>query len=354
MPTIMNIETRQKVPLIVNALRGEPNVRVPVWLMRQAGRYLPEYRELREKAGGFLAMAYDPELASEVTMQPIRRFGMDGAILFSDILVIPHALGQDLRFEAGEGPRLGELDLAALNEHDIDRVTAPVYETVRRTQIKLDKEGFADTALIGFCGSPWTVACYMIEGRGAERFPAARNYAKNNPAGLSVLFDILCRSSVHYLLRQIEAGAQVIQLFESWAGIVEEDDFDEHVIAPTKKIIAAIKEHYPDMPVIGFPRGASPALIARYVRETGIDGLGCDESHSPAALKALQSSVCLQGNLDNKLLLAGGRAMEDAARAILDTLASGPLIFNLGHGVIKETPPEHVAALVKLVQEYRL
>lgn len=353
MPSIMTQSTDQTAPLIVSALRGENTARTPIWLMRQAGRYLPEYRELRAKAGGFLAMAYDPELASEITMQPIRRFGMDGAILFSDILVIPHALGQDLRFETGEGPRLGALDLEKLNIHDIDQTLAPVYETLKQTRTKLNKEGFSQTTLIGFCGSPWTVACYMIQGRGAENFPDAKAYAKNNPAGLSALLNILHDASAHYLLSQIKAGAQVIQLFESWAGIVEEADFDAHVITPTKKLVAAIKAEFPHIPVIGFPRSVSPALLARYAAETGIDGLGCDQSHAPADLKPLQSSVCLQGNLDNDLLLKGGEAMLDGARTILDTLGHGPLIFNLGHGVIKETPPEHVAQLVKLVQEYR-
>lgn len=354
MPSIMTDRTTQNEPLIVSALRGENTPRTPIWLMRQAGRYLPEYRELRTKAGGFLAMAYDPDPASEVTMQPVRRFGMDGAILFSDILVIPHALGQDLRFEAGEGPRLGGFDLLGLNPSNIDRTLAPVYETLKQTRVKLDREGFAQTALIGFCGSPWTVACYMIEGRGAQGFPAAKKYARENPADFSVLLDILVDASICYLGGQIDSGAQVIQLFESWAGIVDEADFDAHVIAPTKKIVSALKENYPHIPVIGFPRGVSPALLERYARATGIDGLGCDDTHAPADLKYLQSSVCVQGNLDNELLLTGGEPMLEAARTLLDTLGAGPFIFNLGHGVIKETPPDHVAALVKFVQEYRL
>jgi uroporphyrinogen decarboxylase len=354
MPSIMASDTQPKTPLIVSSLRREKTDRTPIWLMRQAGRYLPEYRALRAKAGGFLAMAYDPELASEITMQPVRRFAVDGAILFSDILVIPHALGQDLRFETGEGPRLGELNLEKLNVYDIDQTLAPVYETLKQTRTKLDSEGFAQTALIGFCGSPWTVACYMLEGRGATGFPAAKKYAQDNKAGFAALLDILVEASIHYLIRQAEAGAQVLQLFESWAGIVDEANFDAHVIKPTQTIIRALKQKFPHIPVIGFPRGVSPALLSRYVAQTGIDGLGCDQSHSPSALKTLQNSVCIQGNLDNELLLAGGAAMEDAARRLLDTLGEGAFIFNLGHGVIKETPPEHVAALVKLVQEYRL
>ncbi len=354
MPSIMAPDTQPKTPLIISSLRREKTDRTPIWLMRQAGRYLPEYRELRAKAGGFLAMAYDPELASEITMQPVRRFGMDGAILFSDILVIPHALGQDLRFEAGEGPRLGELDLAKLDPLRIDQTLGSVYDTLTQTREKLNGEGFTETALIGFCGSPWTVACYMLEGRGATGFPTAKKYAQDNKAGFAALLDILVEASIHYLIRQAEAGAQVLQLFESWAGIVDEADFDAHVIAPTQIIVRTLKQKFPHIPVIGFPRGVSPALLSRYAAQTGIDGLGCDQSHSPSALKTLQGSVCIQGNLDNEVLLAGGTSMEDAARRLLDTLGAGAFVFNLGHGVIKETPPEHVAALVKLVQEYRL
>ncbi len=332
-------------------------MRPPIWLMRQAGRYLPEYRELRAKAGGFLAMAYDPELASEITLQPIRRFGMDGAILFSDILVIPHALGQDLRFETGEGPKLDPVrnaeDLARLTLSSIDDVLNPIYETLRLTRRKLDEEGFGDTALIGFCGAPWTVACYMVEGRGSKNFATPKQWAYADPEGFSRLIDLLVEASAHYLAKQIEAGAQIVQIFESWAGVLDEEGFDRWSIAPTKKLVQKIKTQYPHIPVIGFPRGATLALMDRYVQQTGIDGIGCDYTHAPADLKGLQKKVCVQGNLDPEILLTGGDALEAPVQTILDELAGGPFIFNLGHGVIKETDPDNVARLVKQVQEYR-
>lgn len=343
----------RKTPLIVSALRGEKTDRIPLWLMRQAGRYLPEYRALRAQAGGFLAMAYNPAHASEITLQPIHRYGLDAAIIFSDILVIPHALGQDLRFEAGEGPRLGALDIDALQAGGIDRTLNAVYQALEQTREKLDAENFGETGLIGFCGAPWTVACYMIEGHGSPDFAKARNFAKDHTDQFAALMDILHAASLHYLLRQADSGAQALQIFDSWAGLAGEAEFDRWIIAPTQKLVRALKATRPDVPVIGFPRGVSLDRLRRYAQETGIDGLGCDYIHDPAALASLQGDVCVQGNLDPALLLEGGAAMDKAAMTILDALAGGPFIFNLGHGVIKETPPEHVARLVKLVQEYR-
>ncbi len=353
----MTFGSTQKNRLLLDALRGVKTERAPIWLMRQAGRYLPEYRELRTKAGGFLAMVYDPALASEITLQPIRRFGMDGAILFSDILVIPQALGQSLRFEQGEGPRLDALsslaDIAALRVETIDETLDPVYETVRETRRKLSIEGLDHTALIGFAGGLWTVACYMIEGKGGSDFAGAKAWAGANPDAFAALMDKLSAATLHYLSRQIEAGVQAVQIFESWAGVVEEENFDAWVIAPTRRLVQALKQRYPDIPVIGFPRGASLPLMTRFAAETGVDALGCDYDHAPENLAPLQQSVCVQGNLDPEILLAGGAPMDEAARRILDALSGGPFVFNLGHGVIKETDPAQVDRLVKLVQEYR-
>lgn len=324
--------------------------------MRQAGRYLPEYRELRAKAGGFLNLVYDPAMASEITMQPIRRFGMDCAILFSDILVIPQALGQTLTFTTGEGPRLSPAltpdTLDILDGTRIDDTLAPIYETVKQTRQKLDAEGFGDAALIGFAGSPWTVACYMVDGQGGGEFVKTKEFAKHNRAEFLALLDVIIAASIHYLSRQIQSGAQIIQLFDSWAGSLSAPDFHDLSIIPTRTIVRAIKQLHPDIPIIGFPRGVDISLLEQYALETGVDGVGCDESHDLADLKKLQSHACVQGNLDNELLLAGGENMDAAARKIMAALSDGPFIFNLGHGVIKETDPEQVDRLVKLVQEY--
>lgn len=349
----MNSITPSKTPLMIAALRREKTVRAPIWLMRQAGRYLPEYRDLREKAGGFLNMVYDPQLASEITLQPIRRFGMDGAILFSDILVIPHALGQELTFMTGEGPKLGALDLKKLNTDSIDETLSPVYETLRQTREKLDGEGFDNTALIGFAGGLFTVACYMIEGDGSKNFSKVKNYAADRPQEFSALIDVLFEATLHYLSRQIDAGAQIIQIFESWACLLEGAAFQRWIIEPTARLVAALKTRYPHVPVIGFPRAVSSQLLHEYQAQIPLDGLGCDQGQPSAVMKSLQNRVCVQGNLDPDLLLQGGQTMDDAALALLAALSPGPYIFNLGHGVIKETDPDQVARLVKLVQEYR-
>jgi uroporphyrinogen decarboxylase len=251
-------------PIIEN-LNGNKTPKIPFWLMRQAGRYLPEYREIRKKSGGFLNLVYNPDAASEVTMQPIRRFGMDATILFSDILVIPQALGQDLKFETGEGPKLNSLknleDIEALNFETIDQTLNPIYQTVAHTKSKLLSEGFKDTALIGFAGSPWTLACYMIEGGGSKTFEKTKRWAYGNPNSFKKLIDLLVQANIHYLSKQIEAGADAIQLFDSWAGVLNEDNFKKWVIEPTAQIVSAIKKTYPTIPIIGFPRDSGDKSV---------------------------------------------------------------------------------------------
>ncbi len=336
------------------ALRGEITERPPFWLMRQAGRYLPEYRELRAQAGGFLDMVYNPDFAAEVTLQPLRRFGMDAAILFSDILVIPQALGQKLGFVAGEGPKLEPLqnrdDLKRLDSGALDDTLGPVYQTIRNVRAGLAAEGFAQTALIGFAGSPWTVATYMVEGGGSKDFATVKRWMFADPDGFAALIDLIAEATTHYLIRQAEAGAEALQLFDSWAGVLDEENFRRFVIAPTAKIVAAIKEAYPALPVIGFPRGAG-VLYPDYAAQTGIDALGLDSQVPLSFAAELQKAVPVQGNLDPACLLAGGAALERRVKTIIDALAGGPFVFNLGHGVIKETPPEHVAQLAALIKE---
>lgn len=335
---------------IVRALKGETVTPPPMWLMRQAGRYLAEYREVRGKVGGFLELCYTPELAVEVTLQPIRRYGFDAAILFSDILVVPDALGQPVRFEEGEGPKLDRLqdsdDIAKLGMAKFHEHLAPVYETVRRLSQTLPVE----TALIGFAGAPWTVATYMVEGGSSRDFARARNWGFSDREGFSRLVNLVADATAEYLCRQVDAGAEVLQIFDSWAGVLSEGEFADWVIAPTARIRSYVKERHPEVPVIGFPRGAG-IQYERYVAETGVDAVSLD-STVPLKWAAdhLQGKVALQGNLDPLLLLAGGDAMEAEARRILEILGKGPFIFNLGHGIIKETPPENVARLVEIVR----
>lgn len=352
-----DIENQLKTKLFLQSLAGKKTENVPFWFMRQAGRYLPEYRDLRKQAGGFLDLVYNPENASEVTMQPIRRFGMSAAILFSDILVIPQALGQHLRFETGEGPKLKALrdneDVSNLNPSTIDETLNPIYETVKLTRQKLSSEGFDDTALIGFAGSPWTVACYMIEGGGSKTFEKTKIWAYQNPQSFQKLMDVLVEATSHYLIKQIEAGAEAVQLFDSWSGVLDTHNFNQWVIKPTKDIIARVKSTHPDIPVIGFPRNAGDKAIP-YAKQTNIHALGLDFSVSPEwAAKNLQSLCPVQGNLDPVTLLTGGDTMKTAAQNILETFADKPFIFNLGHGVIKETPPEHVAQLCEMIRNFK-
>jgi len=301
-------------------------------------------------------MVYSPQTACEITMQPIRRFGMDGAILFSDILVIPQALGQSLEFREGEGPKLdpiqGSQDLKNLSTGKIDDVLNPIYETVGLIKQQLIQEGFDQTALIGFAGAPWTVACYMIEGGGSKNFENIRKWAYAEEEGFDQLIEILIGATIHYLSRQIEAGAETVQIFDSWAGITDEANFRKWIIEPTRKIVSALKAKHPGIPVIGFPRMAG-VLAGEYAEKTSIDMIGTDYT-LPIYWSAqnLQGRVAIQGNLDPVYLLTGGEPLKKAAIRILDDLSNGPFVFNLGHGVIKETPPENVEFLAKIIREY--
>lgn len=301
-------------------------------------------------------MVYSPQTACEITMQPIRRFGMDGAILFSDILVIPQALGQTLEFREGEGPKLdpikGPHDLKNLDADKIDDVLNPVYETVGLIKQQVIQEGFDQTALIGFAGAPWTVACYMIEGGGSKNFENIRKWAYAEDKGFDQLIEILIGATIHYLSRQIEAGAEIVQIFDSWAGITDETNFRKWIIEPTGKIVSALKAKHPGIPVIGFPR-MTGVLASEYANKTDIDMIGTDYT-LPTLWSAqnLQGRVAVQGNLDPVYLLTGGDPLKKAALRVLDDLSSGPFVFNLGHGVIKETPPENVEFLAKIIREY--
>ena len=334
--------------LLLDTLRGKSGPRPPVWLMRQAGRYLPEYRALRAEKGGFLELVHDSEAAAEVTLQPIRRFGFDGAILFSDILVIPHALGQDLAFLEGEGPHLSPplVDAALGSLEAVPERLAPIYRTVRLVREQLG----TDTTLLGFAGSPWTVATYMIAGQGSRDQHAARVMAYRDPGALEAIVAAIVAASVEYLSGQIEAGAEAVQLFDSWAGSLAPAEFERWVIAPNAAIVAALKARHPHVPVIGFPKGAGEKLPA-YARESGVDAVGVDETVDPLwAARELPAAMPVQGNLDPLLLLAGGPALDAAARRILDAFAGRPHVFNLGHGIDKETPIPHVERLLSVVR----
>lgn len=344
--------------LFLDVLDGFDAERAPFWFMRQAGRYLPEYRELREKKGGFLAMAMDPEAASEITMQPLRRFGMDAAIIFSDILVVPQALGQKLEFTVGEGPKLEPLrsasDIASLNAASFDGRLAPVYEAIEATRARMKTEGFAGgTALIGFAGAPWTVAAYMVEGGGSKDFLHAKTMAMTQPEAFGSLIGLLVECTAGYLCRQVKAGAEALQIFDSWAGLLDDTMFRKWVISPTREIVRLVRDVYPHVPIIGFPRGAGANYLS-YAQDTGITALGLDY-HVPTrwAAQVLQPMLPVQGNLDPAALLAGGDAMTGATDNILGNLGRAPFVFNLGHGVYKDTPPEHVAALCEILRSWR-
>jgi uroporphyrinogen decarboxylase len=335
---------------LLQALRGVTMASPPVWLMRQAGRYLPEYRELRQRVPNFLELCLTPELATEATLQPLRRYALDAAILFSDILVVPHALGQRVAFREGEGPVLEPIRSPAEAERlslvgFVDRVSA-VFQTVERVASLVP----AESALIGFAGAPWTVATYMIEGGSSRDFAAAKRWAITDPAGFAALIDLLVEATLRYLDGQVAAGAEVVQLFDSWAGVLDEMAFRRWVIAPTRRIVAGLREHHPGLPIIGFPRGAG-LMYRSYFVETGVTALGLDTTVPLGiARKTLQSIGPVQGNLDPLLLVAGGEAMAVAVAAIKDAFAGGPFIFNLGHGIVPETPPEHVTRLIELIR----
>ena len=335
-------------------LAGEPVWPPPAWLMRQAGRYLPEYRAIRATVPDFIALCTTPALATEVTLQPIRRYHLDAAILFSDILILPWALGQGLAFREGEGPVLPPIrDEAGFRQLDPARVaekTAPVMEAVRQIRAGLRREGFGDTALIGFAGAPFTVACYMVEGAGSRDFAATRTLSYQNPALFGRIIDLLVETTIAYLSAQAEAGAETLMLFDSWAGVLAPDQFRRYVIEPTRRIVSALRENHPYVPVIGFPRMAGLSVEA-YARETGVNAVGLDTAMDlTRAVPLLPGTVAAQGNLDPLALVAGGRAMETGTRAILDVMKGRPFIFNLGHGIVPQTPPEHVAALIAMVR----
>jgi uroporphyrinogen decarboxylase len=334
---------------LLRALSGQTLPRPPIWLMRQAGRYLPEYREIRNKASSFLDLCRSPKLAAEVTLQPLRRFELDAAIVFSDILIVPYALGQKVEFVEGEGPKLEPVrDAAAvarLSRARSAETLAPVYETIERVTAELPRH----IPLIGFCGAPWTVATYMVEGTGSKDLAAARLMAYRERETFQRLIDLLVDISADYLLHQVQAGARVLQIFDSWAGSLPEDEFERWCIVPTRRLVEQVKAVAPAIPVIGFPRGAG-LLAERYARETGIDAIGCDTSMPVGWMQRLQVHLPVQGNLDPLLLVAGGETLDARVETILETLAAQPFIFNLGHGILPDTPIEHVARLVALVK----
>jgi uroporphyrinogen decarboxylase len=334
--------------LLLDTLKGQKSAQVPVWLMRQAGRYLPEYRALRADKGGFLALVNDSAAAAEITLQPIRRFGLDGAILFSDILIVPWALGQDLEFLAGEGPRLsptlsdGSLDGLQMRPERYE----PIYETVRQVRAQLP----GDVTLLGFAGAPWTVATYMVAGEGSRDQAATRQLAYRDPDAFGALIERIVATTVDYLAGQIVAGAEAVQVFDSWAGSLSPAQFERWVIAPTAEIVTRLKARHPDTPIIGFPKGAGGKLPA-YARETGVDALGLDETVDPLWAHAeLPAGMPVQGNLDPLLLLSGSEALEPAVERILEAFADRPHVFNLGHGIDKETPIGHVDRVLAVVR----
>ncbi len=338
--------------LLLRTLRGENTPERPIWLMRQAGRYLPEYRALREQKGGFLALCYDPAAAAEITLQPIRRFGFDGAILFSDILIVPYAMGQDLEFLAGEGPRLSPrlVDAALDSLQAVPQRLAPIYDTVSRVKALLP----ADKTLLGFAGSPWTVATYMVAGEGSRDQHETRAMAYRDPAAFQAIIDAIVAVTVEYLAGQVAAGAEAVQLFDSWAGSLAPSEFERWVIAPNAAIVSALHSRFPELPVIGFPKGAGEKLPA-YARETGVDALGLDETIDPLwAAKTLPAGLPVQGNLDPLLLLAGGAELERQAVRVLEAFADRPHVFNLGHGIGQFTPIEHVEQLLGTVRGWRI
>ena len=334
---------------LLNVLRGKQESVPPVWLMRQAGRYLPEYRELRAEKGGFLELVYDSDAAAEVTLQPIRRFGFDGSILFSDILIIPYAMGQKLWFEAGEGPRLSprlaEESLESL-EPDTSRLE-PIYDTVRKVAAALPPE----TTFLGFAGSPWTIATYMVNGQGSKDQSETRRMAYLEPERFGALIDAIAEMTVEYLCGQIEAGVDAVQLFDSWAGSLSPAQFERWVIKPNAQIVRGVKARYPDTPIIGFPKGAG-GKITSYAENTGVDAIGIDETVDPVwAHSVLPENMPVQGNLDPLALIAGGEALESTVTNIRAAFAGRPHIFNLGHGIQKDTPIEHVEKLLTLVRQ---
>jgi uroporphyrinogen decarboxylase len=337
----------------LEVLAGRRQATPPIWMMRQAGRYLPEYRELRAKAGGFLDLCFTPEYATEVTLQPIRRFHFDAAIIFSDILVIPHALGRSVRFEAGEGPRLDPLDtpekVASLSSQADFGKLEPVYEALRRVRRELD----AKTALIGFCGAPWTVATYMVAGQGTPDQAPARMMAYRHPEAFEEIIDVLVENSIRYLIGQLKAGADCLQIFDTWAGVLPPREFARWSIEPARRIVEGVRKEIPGAKIIGFPRGAG-AQLPDYVDATAVDGVSIDWAAEPSLIRQrVQNRVAVQGNLDPLALIAGGAALDRAIDDVLASYAKGRLIFNLGHGILPETPIAHVEQMIRRVRAYK-
>lgn len=337
----------------LDVLAGNRQAVPPLWMMRQAGRYLPEYREIRAKAGGFLDLCFNPDFAAEVTLQPIRRFNFDAAIIFSDILVIPYALGRSVRFEVGEGPRLDPLDtpekVETLSPHADFAKLEPVFEALRRVRSQLDPK----IALIGFCGAPWTVATYMVAGQGTPDQAPARMMAYRHPEAFARIIDTIVENSITYLLGQLAAGADVLQIFDTWAGVLPPAEFQQWSVEPTRRIIEGVRAKAPDAKIIGFPRGAG-ALLPGYVARTGVDAVSIDWTAEPNFIREqVQSRVAVQGNLDPLALIAGGAALDRAIDNVLSSYAQGRLIFNLGHGIQPHTPIAHVEHMVKRVRDYR-
>jgi uroporphyrinogen decarboxylase len=335
---------------LLEVLDGKRQAVPPVWMMRQAGRYLPEYRALRAKAGGFIDLCFTPEYAAEVTLQPIRRFRFDAAILFSDILVVPYALGRRVTFEAGEGPRLDPIEdgqaIAAMRSEVDQAALAPVYETIVRVKAALDP----DIALLGFCGAPWTVATYMIAGRGTPDQAPARIFAYRHPEGFARLIDILIEASIAYLVRQFQAGVDAVQLFDTWAGVLPPAEFQRWCVDPAQRIVDGVRARVPGARIIGFPRGAGTSLGA-YLNTVPVNGISVDWTEEPEVLRNLvPSNLAVQGNLDPLALLAGGAALDRAVDDVLAAFADRPHIFNLGHGILPETPIAHVEQMLKRVR----
>lgn len=344
--------TKSMKPLL-SVLRGETVQPAPIWLMRQAGRYLPEYKKLRSQAPGFLEFCLHPEMAAEATLQPIRRYGFDAAILFADILLVPHALGQRLRYVDDVGPQLdalkGDADVGRLKVGAVREGLSPVYETIRRVRKELPK----NCALIGFAGAPWTVASYMVEGGTSRNHELAKRWAYGNPEGFGKLIDMLVEATAGYLEEQIAAGAEALQIFDSWAGSLSAEQFDRWCKAPIKALVKRVKAAHPQIPIIVFPRGAGTRYEG-FAKAVGGNAVGLDESVDPRwAAKHLQRDSAVQGNVDPQLMVVGGKPLKAAAEGVLDALGRGPLIFNLGHGVVPEVPPEHVAELISTVRGWR-
>jgi len=342
----------QSTKTILRALNGETLATPPVWMMRQAGRYLPEYKATRAQAGDFLSLCYNPDLATEVTLQPIRRYGFDAAILFADILLVPQALGADLWFETGEGPRLSTItsadDLGKLGPaHDIHETLAPIYQTVRNLSSALPKE----TTLIGFAGAPWTVATYMIAGRGTPDQGPAHALMRENQPVFDALMDRITDATILYLAEQIKAGAEVVKLFDSWAGSLGADAFDRYCIAPHIKIVAALKAQFPDIKIIGFPRGADQKYID-YVDQVDVDCVAVDTAVSSNwAAENLQPKMCVQGNLDQSLLVTGGDKLIAETKRVVSAFENGPHIFNLGHGITPDASPDNVSRMIAAIRD---